>query len=174
MKNKGFTFIEILVVVLIIGILAAIAIPKYQLAIIKSKTTNMLDLARSILDAEDRYYLANGHYIGDVSKLDIGVPTTCEHIYYSEYDSNNLKLGEMFSCGELFILDNAARDNRVSINYCPHNNTTWNACNANRDFQINFTGEDATVALSNSRGRCVAFNNSSLGKKICASFGLQD
>lgn len=170
MKNKGFTLIEVLVVVLIIGILAAIALPKYQHAMIKSQTATMLSLARSILDAEDRYYLANGRYIGDVSKLDIAIPSTCQHIFYGSYDNNNLRDGEMFSCGDLFILDNSAIDNRVSVNYCPKKNTSWNDCHPNRDFQIAFRGPDSSSETPNSR-KCMVFNNSSLGTKICSSYG---
>ena len=72
-ENAGFTLIELLVVVLIIGILAAVALPKYELAVEKSRSANAISVLRAIKDAEEVYYMANGEYTHDMDDLDIDV-----------------------------------------------------------------------------------------------------
>ena len=72
MKNKqAFTLIELLVVVLIIGILAAVALPQYQKAVEKSRATQALTVLKSIYQAQQAYFLANGNYATDFSELDV-------------------------------------------------------------------------------------------------------
>ena len=72
--NKAFTLIEVLVVVLIIGILSAIALPQYQLTVEKARAAEALINLRAIADANRRYHLANGEYTYDITLLDIDLP----------------------------------------------------------------------------------------------------
>ena len=57
---KGFTLLELLVVVLIIGVLATIALPQYRKSVEKAKLSEALMNFKAIKDSADRYILANG------------------------------------------------------------------------------------------------------------------
>ena len=58
--QKGFTLIELMIVVAIIGILAAIALPAYQDYTIRSKVTEGLSLAAAAKLAVAETYASNG------------------------------------------------------------------------------------------------------------------
>ena len=73
----AFTLIELLVVVLIIGILAAIALPKYERAVMKSRYAGLKPVTRALANAEEAFYMARGTYDDseDLANLDVQKPS---------------------------------------------------------------------------------------------------
>lgn len=58
-RNQGFTLIELMIVVAIVGVLAAIAIPAYQNYTIRSRVSEGLSLADPVKQAVAIYYQSN-------------------------------------------------------------------------------------------------------------------
>jgi type IV pilus assembly protein PilA len=73
-QNKGFTLVEIMIVVVIIGLLASMAIPAFQKVRTNSQDKAVLNNARQLSAASDQYYLENG--VSTVTISDLIGPTT--------------------------------------------------------------------------------------------------
>jgi prepilin-type N-terminal cleavage/methylation domain-containing protein len=72
--RRGFTLIELMVVMLIIGVMAAMSVPSFQRAIEQSRADIAVANLRAIWAAQRLYWLENGTYTNSLTDLrDIGV-----------------------------------------------------------------------------------------------------
>ena len=78
--SQGFTLIELMIVVAVIGILAAIAFPSYQEYILRSRRTEGMALLNEAAVRQERFRVQNGTYADTVAKL--GMPEFSENGYY--------------------------------------------------------------------------------------------
>ena len=161
--QRGFTLIELLVVVLIIGVLAAVALPQYQKAVHKSRIAAMLPLMRSIKNAQESYYLANGEYASVFDDLDVSLPAGCQ--IYKTY-------GNMFYCQD-WLVDNeriySVATGRLKLSYCPNvpeKSADHQLCNTYALMRLTLYYDYANViskrgtlsCTASEAGLCAAFN----------------
>jgi type IV pilus assembly protein PilE len=82
-SSQGFTLIEVLMVVVIIGILATIAIPSYTNSIERSKCSQGMHTLKNLRNAALEFYRVNETFVG----MDIPGPGGLEELVSADFDS---------------------------------------------------------------------------------------
>jgi type IV pilus assembly protein PilE len=83
-NKTGFTLIEVMITVAIVGILAAIAYPSYVDYITKSARSEGQAAVMKVANLQEQYYLDNKAYATNMTKLGLAAsPLVTEHGHYS-------------------------------------------------------------------------------------------
>jgi len=145
-NKKAFTLIELLVVVLIIGILSAVAIPKYQMAVNKSHFAKLKILAKSMAKASQEYFIANNAWPKKFDELSLSLP-----------DGMNITEINYVTCGQ---------NNKFFCCITPAGYNPAIVCGQN-DYSFAFH------TMINSHDYCIANQNDKQATQLCQSLGTQ-
>ena len=73
--RKGFTLVELAVVIVIIGVLAAFGVPRFINSVERSKAAEAFSYLSAVRSAQERYSAREGTYANDVTAIDIKFAT---------------------------------------------------------------------------------------------------
>ncbi|HEZ0541830.1 TPA: pilin [Neisseria meningitidis] len=98
--QKGFTLIELMIVIAIVGILAAVALPAYQDYTARAQVSEAILLAEGQKSAVTEYYLNHGIWPGDNSSAGVASASKIKGKYVEKVEvANGVITAEMKSSG---------------------------------------------------------------------------
>ncbi|HEZ6428474.1 TPA: pilin [Neisseria meningitidis] len=98
--QKGFTLIELMIVIAIVGILAAVALPAYQDYTARAQVSEAILLAEGQKSAVTEYYLNHGIWPGDNSSAGVATSSKIKGKYVKEVTvANGVITATMLSTG---------------------------------------------------------------------------
>ena len=106
-SNKGFTLIELMIVVVIIGILAAIAVPKFSAVSKRAKEAEASPVLKQLYTLQERHQQKTGKYATRMSDLEGA------SVNFADAEFYNFSLGS--SDGDVYVACAVPRDAEMGL-----------------------------------------------------------
>lgn len=101
-SRRGFTLIEVMIVVAVIAILAAIAYPSYQAYIVRANESAAQQFLLLVANRQEQYLLDRREYAGGadtaaiLDALDLDIPGDVDEVYAVTVDTDNTRTPPWF------------------------------------------------------------------------------
>ena len=116
-QKKGFTLVELIIAVIIVGILSLVSIPIYRYNIEKARFTEAITMLRAIADANTLYYIEYGVWCKDIRALGVKIDgkEIKENNYYRIKNDNFI-----YAC-----IGDSNDDTIATVNRAPYHQRYW-------------------------------------------------
>lgn len=74
-NQKGFTLVELAIVIVIIGVLASFGVPRFRDAVERSKAGESMNFLSTVRASQERYHAIFATYANDLANLDVAFPS---------------------------------------------------------------------------------------------------
>jgi len=116
--KKGFTLLELIVVIIIIGILATLGLTQYTAVVEKSRSAEAKAILGEVRTAQVAYKLEQSAYTTTMTDLYVSVPTACASTHYFAYTfSSNVATATRCTTGSAGKSPGGATASTITINY---------------------------------------------------------
>ena len=82
-KMRGFTLTELMIVIVVLGILAAIAYPSYTAFVLRGKRAEGRNMLMEAAARQERFYSDNNSYTSTIGSGGLNISSSSENGYYS-------------------------------------------------------------------------------------------
>ncbi|MBG8698196.1 prepilin-type N-terminal cleavage/methylation domain-containing protein [Neisseria meningitidis] len=143
--QKGFTLIELMIVIAIVGILAAVALPAYQDYTARAQVSEAILLAEGQKSAVTEYYLNHGIWPGDNNSAGVATSTDIKGKYVQKVEvKNGVVTATMLSSG----VNNEIKGKKLSLWAKRQNGSVKWFCGQPVTRAANNTAKDAVTAAN--------------------------
>ncbi|HEZ6738041.1 TPA: pilin [Neisseria meningitidis] len=148
--QKGFTLIELMIVIAIVGILAAVALPAYQDYTARAQVSEAILLAEGQKSAVTEYYLNHGEWPGNNSDAGVATSSKIKGKYVKEVTvANGVVTATMLSSG----VNKEIQGKKLSLWAKRQNGSVKWFCGQPVTRNDTATDDDVTAATANGNGK---------------------
>ncbi len=125
-KNRGFSLIELMIVVAIIAILAGIAYPSYQAYVIRSNRAAAQNFLMEVSSSQRQYMLDNRSYASDLATLGLSLPSAVSGRYTLTFSVDNAATPPSYTLTATPVSGSTqAGDGNLTINHLNTKTGKW-------------------------------------------------